>query len=149
MRKLKYAVPLVVISSLIGLSNQSFADVPQAQVGRYLTVNQGASNSQNNPLEQSFMLTIPDTINTVGGAISYILTNTGYRLEPKQYQVKQVKLLLAQPLPLSDRKLGPMTVMQALSALSGPSFWQVLVDPNHRYVSFILRPATQTLYDKN
>lgn len=149
MKRIKGVIPLVLIASLIGLSNQSFSNVSQAQVGRYLTVNQAARNSQSNPLEQTFMLTIPESINTIGGAISYILANTGYKLQPKQYQTIQVGLLLGQPLPLSDRKLGPMTVMQALSALSDHSFWQILLDPNHRYVSFILRPSTQSLYDQN
>jgi type IV pili sensor histidine kinase/response regulator len=120
----------------------------QTQVGRYLTVTEGANVSQSEPLQQSFMLNIPGEINTVGGAMSYLLNNSGFSLLPIKYRDTDTETLLTQKLPLSDRSLGPMTVMQALIALSGDAY-VVLVDPQHRYISFMLRPRFQNLYSSN
>ena len=100
-------------------------------------------------LEEEYGIEIPDEdaekLTTVGEAINYILVNTGYRLLPVQLRQKSLQDLLQQKISLANRKLGPITVEEALLVLTGNSY-QLLQDPQHHYVSFILKPTIKKLY---
>lgn len=115
------------------------------RVGRYLSTTSAPKASQQNPLEQIFSLTFPNSINTIGQAMDYILNNTSYKLMPNEYRSEDIASLLGQQLPLSDRQIGPISVDQALHVLAGSSY-QMLIDPKHRYISFILKPTFNNLY---
>ena len=95
------------------MSAGAFANTQYTQVGRYLTVNQQASQAQTNPLDQVIQIHMPSTVGTVGDAISFILGGTSYELLPAQSQTNQVKTLLSKPLPLSDQSIGPISVSQS------------------------------------
>ena len=133
---------LIALASL-AIASQCYA--ASTQVGRYLTVSNKPQLYQRDPLQQTFALTFPGRITTVGSAIRYILTKTGYSVLPHKYRNKTVNVLLKQKLPLGDRHLGSTTVIEGLAALAGNSY-QVLVDPEHRYISFILKPKYMSLY---
>lgn len=115
------------------------------EVGRYLTEKNGASVAQRKPLMQTFELTFPGHVQTVGQAITYLLSNTSYQLVPSEERSMEVSVLLTKPLPLSDRHMGTMSVKDALLALAGTPY-QLLIDPEHRYVSFQLKPNFRVLY---
>ena len=138
--------PLVTSTFIaLGLLAHEPVVAKQIRVGRYLTVNSSAQTAERTPLSQTFMLRFPGTIQTVGQAMGYLLSNTGYRLLPVKYQSTDVKDLFAQSLPMSDRKMGPMSVQQALLTLAGPAYL-MLLDPKHSYVSFMLHRSLQNLY---
>lgn len=139
---------LVTVFSMVFLSSLVFANgaTSYTQVGRYLTEKNGAQVSQCDPLQTVFDVTFPSTVITVGDAIRYLLSNTGYRFVPSKYQSAAVHDLLNQKLSLSDRTMESMTVEQGLLALAGRAY-QMLVDPRHRYISYQLRRQYQQLYD--
>jgi type IV pili sensor histidine kinase/response regulator len=118
----------------------------QIQTGRYITVSDKLPLAQKNPLEQTVSLTIPAEIQTVGNAVNYLLQNTGYKLLPTKYRLDDASELLKQKLPLNDRRLTNTTVKNALLALVGNAYL-LLIDPKHRYVSFILNPEISKLYE--
>lgn len=113
--------------------------------GRYVTVSDTAIASQSNPLLGTLSITFPDSVVTVGNAMSYILDNTSYTLIPASSRPKNLAALLNKELPVVDRHMGPITVANALLALAGDEYL-LLVDQQHRYVSFSLQPKFQRLY---
>ena len=134
----------IIFTMLLAASciHNAYADT---QVGRYLTVGNDVSLAQSDPLQQTFQLVFPDSVNRVGDAINFLLVNTGYTLASQGSQSATVIELLQQPLPLSVRALGPTTVQAGLLALAGNAF-QLVVDPAHRLVSFRLRQQYQSIY---
>lgn len=127
------------ISTLSALPNQS------TLVGRYTTENNAIELNQQEPLLQTFQLVFPTTINSVGEAVKFILINTGFNFIAQSEQSQLTKQLLAQPLPLSLRKIGSTTVQDALQALAGNAF-QLVIDPAHRLISFRLKPQFKAIY---
>jgi hypothetical protein len=66
-----------------------------------------------------------------------VLAGSGYLLAQKLASDPQVTALLDAPLPLQQRDLRQLTVLEALRILAGEP-WQVTLDPVHRLVSFEL-----------
>lgn len=141
----KGKIPFLIAILLLSLLMVGMDFANDVRVGRYETTADTAKDNQVHPLQQVFQLQIPSTVNTVGGAMTYILSNTGYRLPSKNQQSTATQVLLSQPLPLTNRHLGPITVLNALHALAGSSY-QVVVDPVNRLISFVLQPQVQPLY---
>jgi type IV pili sensor histidine kinase/response regulator len=135
---------LIAVFLAVFFSNVAFAN-GYTQVGRYLMEKNGAQLSQCDSLQTVFKITFPYTVKTVGDAVKYLLNNTGYIFAPCKYQSVTVRNLLNQKLPLSNRTMGLMTIEQGLSALAGKAY-QVLVDPKHKYISYLLRKEYQQLY---
>ncbi len=108
------------------------------QVGRYLTIKDGATKAEINPLLAVSTFTFPPSVYTVGDAINQVLATTGYQLAPKLSP--QVTKTLNQPLPLADRKLGPMRIQTALEVLMGAEVYTLQRDPLNRLVNFKIRP---------
>lgn len=126
----------------------SFVTCANTQIGRYMTVKNNVSVSQENPLEQTFQITFPASIQTVGDAVRFILINTGYNFLSKDKLSHFTGQLTEQQLPLSLRTLGPTTVEQGLLALAGNAY-QLVIDPAHRLVTFRLKPKYQIIYPSN
>lgn len=139
----------VRLLAMVGLSlfmtGIVFAQSNSTRVGRYLVEKNGPVRAQSNPLQTTFQLTFPNSVISLHDAINYLLSNTGYNLVSFRYQSSNVRDLLKQRLPLSDRQFGPMTVEQGLLALAG-STEQLLIDPAHRLISFKLKQPYQQLY---
>jgi type IV pili sensor histidine kinase/response regulator len=131
-------LPLLAQASLVDTNNQ-------IQAGRYLTVPNTPKSSQANPLQETFSITFPDSVNTIGDAMNYVLSNTSYQLLSEKNRNLEFQELLKQQLPVADRQLGPITVQNGLLALAGDSYL-MLVDPKHRYISFTLKPKFANLY---
>src|SRR3990167_5836917 len=103
---------LVLVVSAIGLlgANLAFASDNQSQVGRYLMVANHPLQSQAHLLQQNFHVRFADDVQTVGQAIHYLLTNSGYQLQNPSKQNNAMKTLLDLPLPFIDRDFVPMSL---------------------------------------
>ncbi|MBL4647477.1 MAG: hypothetical protein JKY13_00730 [Gammaproteobacteria bacterium] len=62
-----------------------------------------------------------------------------------RYRSNTVKTLLQQALPLSQRQLRFISVEKALLLLGGESY-QLVLDPKHPFIAFVLKPTLQRLY---
>jgi type IV pili sensor histidine kinase/response regulator len=82
-------------------------------------------------------LELPEQINTVGQAITYLLEGSGYRLLSAKLAEPYRVGLFAMPLPDVQRQLGPLSLRQGLELLSGPAF-RLVIEPVYRLVTFEL-----------
>ena len=115
------------------------------QVGRYLTVAPIPTAEQLEPLSVIVNVRFPRSVHTVGGALQHLLPPSGYQLADTRHADPQLAVLTTRPLPEVHRQIGPMTLQEALSTLSGEG-WQLEVDPVYRLVSFRLQAALRERY---
>ncbi|MEX2123866.1 MAG: hypothetical protein WD795_08220 [Woeseia sp.] len=112
-------------------------------VGRYQT-----TVPQPRPDQQDLLAAIVDTelsdaVKTVGEAIAAVLEDSGYRVLSPNPAAPCQEELFELPLPAVHRKLGPLTLRQALEVLSGPAY-QAVTDPLRRLISFERVPADES-----
>ena len=107
------------------------------QTGRYTTIQAKPIQSQQHLLQVIISVTIPNDIQTIGQTVRYLLKRSGYDLvNPKPDQLKLTQLLVKR-LPDVHRRLGPMTLADALVILTAPAF-TLIDDPVHRLISYQL-----------
>ena len=111
------------------------------QTGRYRTQHAVPTEAQKNLLEVIIQITLPDEVQSIRSAVSYLLANSGYEfaLPTDNHAVAE---LLTKPIPAVHRHLGPMTLQSALETLAGDSF-KLTIDPIHRRLSYKLLPVVQ------
>ena len=107
------------------------------QTGRYTYVKNTPPEDQLNPLRVVIKTRIPQSVETVGQAIGFLLARSGYTLIDKSAQGEEVQALLGLPLPQVHRNIGPMTLDQALHTLGGDAF-ELVIDPVRRKVAYEL-----------
>lgn len=132
--KISWVLLICLFTSVNSVAAKSVA----IQIDRYMAVADQPSLSQRNPLEQILQIHFPKSVNTTNQAIRYLLRYSGYSLASIQKLSKPVREMLDLPLPLVDRKLGPITLRAALEVLAGHAF-KLVVDPVHRVISFKLK----------
>jgi len=110
-----------------------------AQVARYSTMAPVPRTAEVQPLHTVISVTFPGEVHKVGDALSFLLRRSGYRLAPTEAADPAVDVLMDHTLPAVHRRLGPITLIRALTTLAGPA-WKLVVDPVHRLVSFDLAP---------
>ena len=133
---------IVALAVCAGVCPRSHA--AELQVGRYSTLPERPTTAQADLLAATITVSFPTRIYTVGEAIKYLLQRSGYRLADEQAMPPATTDLLGLPLPAVHRNLGPVTLVQALETLAGPSF-HLINDPVHRLISFELCPAAGRL----
>ncbi|MHA0902072.1 PFGI-1 class ICE element type IV pilus protein PilL2 [Enterobacter ludwigii] len=107
---------------------------------RYQLINTRPDEAQRNPLHQIVSINLPLNLKlTVGDAFTWLLKQSGYSLcvddHPTQF-------LAGKPLPLSQYRLGPMRLVEALKTLAGQG-WLMQTDIHNREVCFHLNtPGT-------
>jgi len=116
------------------------------EVSRYTTVKNQASRAQVNPLLMTIQTRFPQSVQTVGDAMNYVLRYSGFSLVDKEQMDAGVVQMLKQPLPIVDRQLGPMTLQDALETLAGKHVFKLTQDPLHRKLSFELLPDIKKQY---
>ena len=121
----------------IHIKRKGLSDV--TQIGRYVTVDNGPTKSQINPLLAISIYRFSPSIYTVGQAVKQVLSTTGYRLVTKPSKI--LSETLSKPLPITDRKLGPMKIQSALNVLVGSEVYDLVRDPLHRLVDFKIKPS--------
>ena len=119
------------------VTEQQKVRVEAFQTGRYSYVKNIPPVDQLNPLKVAIKTRIPQSVNTVGESIDFLLVRSGYQLADESILSYEAKELMKLPLPEIHRKIGPMTLDRALQTLSGEAF-ALVVDPVHRIVSFEL-----------
>jgi type IV pili sensor histidine kinase/response regulator len=132
----------------IFLCETCLADNNLTQVSRYLTVSNKPKLSQTNLLSQLIQVRFTRNVQSVGDAMNYLLKFSGYSLIAESQMSPEMKSTLQKPLPIVDRELGPITLSDALSILSGPAFY-LTHDPVNRVVNFKLKPAYQKFIQNN
>ena len=126
-----FVVPLVVQANTEALDDSRFYQ------SRYLSTPLGPETAQADLLKTIVDIHFPDRINTVGGALDYLLNPYGYQLDEAPYVDEQYSLLVLK-LPEPHRYLTSMTLLDAAATLGGKSF-QPLINPVKRSVHFQLR----------
>jgi len=87
---------IVALSMVTSMSLQA-SDV---QVARYSLLNATPTDAQVELLTTTINVTFPESIQTVGQAIRYLLIRSGYRLADGDVIVPDTKALFALPLPV-------------------------------------------------
>ena len=105
--------------------------------GRYTLVQPGPTAPQIDLLQTIVNHRFTENVRSVGQALDAVLEPSGYSLAALHSSDPKLPVLLSARLPQVQRKLGPMTLEQALNILAGPA-WNLVVDPVHRKVSFEL-----------
>ena len=109
------------------------------QVGRYSSITNIATSSQENPLLAISQFKFGARVKTVGQALWQVLQDTGYSLVPEHQLSISEREVLSKPLPVTQRELGPISVSNALRTLMGNKVFTLMVDPVHRLVTFKLK----------
>lgn len=133
---LKY-LKILMVSTLVGMlsiPSKSSASSSSVYIDRYLTISNKPTTEQVDLLSQNFHVRFPNRVQTVGGAIHYLLRSSGYVLLDKSMS-NEAQYLLSRPLPKVQRNFGPMSLKDGLVTLAGNTF-QLIVDPAHRLISF-------------
>ncbi len=138
-RRALLAISELFAASLITVGNVEASNAPSSEVqfGRYQTVVLQPDENQVDLLSSMVELELPEQINTVGQAITYLLDGSGYRLLSAKLAEPYRVLLFALPLPKAERQLGPLSLRQALELVSGPAF-RLVIEPVYRLVTFEL-----------
>ena len=110
------------------------------ELSRYTTVKNQATRAQINPLLMTVQVHFPQSVQTVGEGMEYLLRYSGYALVDPTTMSEDAQQMLTQPLPIVDRALGPLSLQEALEVLAGKHVFQLVQDPLHRKVSFTLLP---------
>lgn len=142
MKKSVLAVALCCFSTL-AIAQDKPTDQGEAnrielmQTGRYTYVKNIPPVDQLNPLKVVIKTRIPQSVETVGQTVEFLLARSGYVLAEDAVLSEEAKTLLGLPLPQVHRSIGPMTLDKALHTLSGEAF-ELVVDPVHRKVAYEL-----------
>tara|TARA_R100000005_G_scaffold96633_1_gene85348 strand:- start:3041 stop:3487 length:447 start_codon:yes stop_codon:yes gene_type:complete len=104
-------------------------------VDRYTVLAATPTTEQQDLLGGMARIRFPDDVRTVGEAVAYALSGSGYRLASAQESDTDRNTLMQLLLPDAHRTLGPTPLRLTLQALAGPA-WRLLEDPVHRLVAF-------------
>ena len=116
-------------------SPPSESALPIKKVARYSVVRPSPTPGQQNLLAVSTPMRIPNDIDTVGGALEWVIEGSGLRLAALDRLTPDAKNMLNLPLPSAHRQFQALPLKDVLTLLAGPAF--VLVhDPVHRLLAF-------------
>lgn len=132
------ALVVLLFLSFLGFATTSFAS--NVSISRYLSVPVKPKFQQIHLLQQQMQIKFPQNVLTIKQAVRFLLQFSGYRLADDKVMDQSSLNMLDQSLPEIDRAFGPVTLEQALSTLSGDTFY-LLVDPVNRKVGFQLKSA--------
>ena len=108
--------------SVIPTDQAEREQVERVQTGRYSFVQNIPPVDQLNPLKVVIRTRVPQSINSVGQTVEFLLARSGYVLADASVLSEEAKVLLDLPLPAIHRTIGPMTLDRALNTLSGEAF---------------------------
>lgn len=137
-----YCLALGLVIGISGVSPIAMAEdsslpstVSVMQVARYSVIRPGPTPGQQDLLAVSLPRQVPNEIATVGGALEWVIKDSGYRLADSDRLTSDVKALMNLPLPNAHRRFQALPLKAVIALLAGPAF--VLVhDPVHRLLAF-------------
>lgn len=118
-------------------------------VNHYATVENKPLPAQINPLLAIQQVYFSNEIKTIGQAMTYWLSYSGFHLAASDKQPSSLQMLMQQPLPQVDRHLGPLSVKAGLEVLAGPQVFTLTHDPLLREINFKLNPAFASVIKKS
>ena len=125
------SISRVVIADTETLSNA----LPVKQVARYSVIHPRPTSGQQDLLAVAVPIRISNDIVTVGGALEWVVKDSGYRLAASSRLTTDVEDMLKLPLPKAHRQFQALPLQDVISLLVGSAF--VLVhDPVHRLLAF-------------
>jgi conjugative transfer region protein (TIGR03748 family) len=145
MKMVIVTLTLLLTMTINVIHHSAFAISGSTTLDRYLTSAASVNVPQPSVLSQIITLKLPANVHTIGDAMNYVLTFSGYQLVAADKQSKLLQNLLANRLSVTDRDFTAITVHDALSQLSAPAFTPV-IDPVHRLVNFKLKKNYELLY---
>ncbi len=119
------------------------------QIERYVTLANKPTVAQINPLLTVVQVHFQRDIKTVGEAVNYWVSYSGYRLISDDRVSRELKEVLKQTLPQSVRNLGPLTIQDGLTVLVGQDVFDLVCDPLHRQVGFELKKKYKLAFQKS
>jgi type IV pili sensor histidine kinase/response regulator len=122
----------------LALASNAYATDSAVMVGRYSTIDPKPLNYQEDLFDVIVRVGFPNGIDTVGQALEHLSARSGFRVTSDQASCPSLPILLSLPLPAVHRELGPMSLLDALKTLAGPTHYLV-IDPVHRLISFQVR----------
>ena len=120
-------------------NNQKPSPIQSVSAARYVSMDVVPTAAEVNPLMAISTFRFSRNVYTVGDAINQVIRNTGYTLSPKLSDT--AKLTLKKPLPITNRKLGPLTIKTTLEVLMGQGTFNFVQDTVAREVNFVLKPS--------
>jgi len=105
------------------------------QVDRYSVVATGPTAGQRDLLSVTEAISIANNIETIGGALRWVLRDSGYRLAASPVLTEEVQVMLELPLPAVHRRFELMPLKTVMGLMVGPAFY-VVQDPVHRLIAF-------------
>ena len=128
-----YVTAIVLCGAGISTTSVATVQAAEIQVGRY-SVLTATTHEQVDPFA-TMTFQFSDQIETVGDAVRDLLKRNNFRLITIGSIEPETAGLFALPLPSADRRLGPVSLRQALQTLAGASF-RLVLDPVNRVVVF-------------
>lgn len=111
---------------------------PVIREGRYRIVSTKPSAEQRDLLSQIIQFEAQVIHATVKSALDVVVNGSGYRV-CSAAPGSSIDTLYNLPLPQAHRKIGPVTLRNALQVLAGPAY-SVEVDETRRGICFKVRP---------
>jgi len=132
-----FAITTFAVTSNASAKDLHHANESSLQISRYVNLLPGPTKAQRNPLHMVLPnVSFRHEVKTVGQAIRFLLKDTGFHLT-QHHPDKRVFQLFRLSLPKIHRRMGPLTLEQALETLSGDP-WILAIDPINRLISFQL-----------
>ncbi len=119
----------------------TFKPAAVVQTGRYSFVPAIPTLPQREPLQVLITITIPNDLQTVGDTVHYLLRRSGYSVESPPTLNPHAARLFLNPLPDVQRRLGPMTLHDALTVLVTPELVPI-IDPIRRRINYVQTAET-------
>jgi conjugative transfer region protein, TIGR03748 family len=123
------------------LISEKFKPAAVVQTGRYSFVPAIPTLPQREPLQVLINVTIPNDLQTVGDTVHYLLRRSGYSVESPPILNPHAARLFLNPLPDVQRRLGPMTLHDALTVLVTPELVPI-IDPIRRRINYVQTAET-------
>lgn len=131
-------VPSVTLAKTTEPMTTEVSDRLYVETGGYTQVKIDTNMEQKYPLLQVNSLELPMSVKYIGQSINYMLSLSGYKLEPLEYADKDVLHLYSLKLPMSNRTFKKSTTLQVVETIVGVGY-EVVVDEVERTVAIKVR----------
>ena len=138
-----YTRAAIVSCALMVFSNAFASDY--TQTNRYTKIENVVSYAQANPLKVVINTNLPQSVVSVGDAVKFLLSRSGYRLASENVLPNEAVTMLGLELPAIQRKIEHVTLDKTLAMLAGDAF-ELVIDPIHRKIGFKIKSDIKSLY---
>ena len=140
-----FKISAISLLSVATLSAHALDRSEFTQINRYATVENKPLRAQVNPLLAVQQIHFPQSVQTVGQAMTYWLQYSGFSIAKVDKQPASLQAVMQQRLPQIDRNLGPLTIKDGLEVLAGQEVFTLTQNPLLREVNFKLKPAFEPI----